>query len=220
MRRAMSRPGRRTGQENEPRNIAIARAPRKTRPRRILTIRCPSFRAAPPARRRAWARSRRRRRRRRRRPRAGARLARIGRQRQRQRLDRHEAEVDAVAERLDLVVLVGIDDDLGARAARPRGSKVRRTGWSMRVVTGSRVTTQVCTTVAPSVAVELPAAAGQRRQPAGEAQLAHRLRAEQPRQRLGLRRGRARCRSRTRRGRGAGAARSRGRIRDCRGRGG
>ena len=92
-------------------------------------------------------------------PSVGAGLARIGRQRQRQRLGRHQPEVDAVAERLDLVVLVGIDARARPRAARLSGRQLRRTGWSMRVVTGSSVTTQVWTTVAPSVAVELPAAA-------------------------------------------------------------
>ena len=161
--------GHRTGQENEPRTIAIARFAQgpigagAPAPPGCFTIRRRASRAAPPAPRRAWARSR---------P-AGARLggaeggaglARIGRQRQRQRLDRHAAEVDAVGERLDLVVLLGVDDDLGAGGAAS-GRKVRRTGWSMRVVTGSRVTTQDCTTVAPRSAssCQPPLASGVRR---------------------------------------------------------
>ena len=57
-------------------------------------------------------------------------LARIGGQRQRQRLDRHQPEVDAVAERLDLVVLVG-----RRPPPRPaRGAACRQAGAAHRLV--------------------------------------------------------------------------------------
>ena len=152
-------------------------------------------------------------------PSIAALLARIGGQGERQRLDRDEAEVDAVAERLDLVVLVGVDDEPGGAQPPPPARSGRRTGWSIRVVTGSRVTTQVCTTLAPSSAssCQPPPAAGRA---AGEAQLAHRPGAEEPRRARPPPPGRGDVEVEAVEVAEVAELDQRGRIRDCRGRGG
>ena len=142
--------GRRTGQENEARNIPIARRARKAPPASISRSARPFCRAAPPARRRAWPRS------------SSAAPAGGGRPEASRRACAGRRAAPAPAPRSRRArgrcgrrAARSRRPRRGRRRARPRGgaasgSQVRRTGWSMRVVTGSRVTTQVCTTVAPS----------------------------------------------------------------------